>query len=60
MMRQVLLVDDDSAVRDALTQTLELAEMEPFTSSHYMKVDVPDYDYVHVMPYHALQLITAK
>jgi uncharacterized membrane protein/sporulation protein YlmC with PRC-barrel domain len=34
--------------------TDELAEMEPFTSSHYMKVDVPDYDYVHVMPYHAL------
>jgi uncharacterized membrane protein/sporulation protein YlmC with PRC-barrel domain len=34
--------------------TAELAEMEPFTSSHYLKVDVPDYDYVYVMPYHAL------
>lgn len=32
----------------------ELAEMEPFTDSHFIKVDVPDYDYIHVMPYHAL------
>jgi uncharacterized membrane protein/sporulation protein YlmC with PRC-barrel domain len=32
----------------------ELAEMEPFTDSHYIKVDVPDYDYIHVTPYHAL------
>lgn len=32
----------------------ELAGMEPFTDSHYIKVDVPDYDYIHVMPYHAL------
>lgn len=32
----------------------ELAGMEPFTESHYIKVEVPDYEYSHVMPYHAL------
>jgi uncharacterized membrane protein len=32
----------------------ELARMEPFTESHYLKVEVPDYEYSHVMPYHAL------
>ncbi len=32
----------------------ELVGMEPFTDSHYIQVDVPDYDYIHVMPYHAL------
>jgi uncharacterized membrane protein len=32
----------------------ELARMEPFTQSQYIKVDVPDYEYLHVAPYHAL------
>jgi two-component system C4-dicarboxylate transport response regulator DctD len=36
MIRQVLLVDDDSAVRDALAQTLELAEMEPLTAGSFV------------------------
>ncbi|MEM9577175.1 MAG: sigma-54 dependent transcriptional regulator [Pseudomonadota bacterium] len=36
MSRQVLLVDDDSAVRDALAQTLELADMEPVTASSFV------------------------
>jgi two-component system C4-dicarboxylate transport response regulator DctD len=36
MSRQVLLVDDDSAVRDALSQTLELADMAPVAKSSFV------------------------
>ncbi len=36
MSRQVLLVDDDSAVRDALAQTLELADIEPLAASSFV------------------------
>ncbi len=36
MTRRVLLVDDDSAVRDALCQTLELADMEPSSTSSFV------------------------
>ncbi|MFK7762814.1 MAG: sigma-54-dependent transcriptional regulator [Roseobacter sp.] len=36
MSKQVLLVDDDSAVRDALSQTLELADMHPLTAGSFV------------------------
>ncbi|MDF1718901.1 MAG: sigma-54 dependent transcriptional regulator [Antarcticimicrobium sp.] len=36
MTRKVLLVDDDAAVRDALGQTLELAELEAITSGSFV------------------------
>lgn len=36
MTRKVLLVDDDAAVRDALGQTLELAELEPIMASSFV------------------------
>ena len=36
MIRKVLLVDDDAAVREALAQTLELAEYEPVTASSFV------------------------
>lgn len=36
MNGRVLLVDDDSAVRDALAQTLELADMEPLATSSFV------------------------
>ncbi len=36
MNRQVLLVDDDTAVRDALSQTLELADMQPLTAGSFV------------------------
>ncbi|MBT8154049.1 sigma-54 dependent transcriptional regulator [Epibacterium ulvae] len=36
MTRKVLLVDDDAAVRDALGQTLELAELDPSTHGSFV------------------------
>ena len=36
MIRKVLLVDDDGAVREALAQTLELAEYEPVTAGSFV------------------------
>lgn len=36
MSTKVLLVDDDAAVRDALAQTLELADLEPITASSFV------------------------
>ncbi|WP_271946867.1 sigma-54-dependent transcriptional regulator [Ruegeria faecimaris] len=36
MTRKVLLVDDDSAVREALAQTLELADYEPVTAGSFV------------------------
>lgn len=36
MTRKVLLVDDDAAVRDALVQTLELADLEPISASSFV------------------------
>jgi len=36
MTRKVLLVDDDAAVRDALGQTLELAELEAITAGSFV------------------------
>ncbi|MDA7966773.1 sigma-54 dependent transcriptional regulator [Ruegeria sp.] len=36
MIRKVLLVDDDAAVREALAQTLELAEYEPVTAGSFV------------------------
>jgi len=41
-----------SVIRLSVTQD-ELAGMAPFTQSQYLKVDVPDYDYIQAMPYHA-------
>ena len=36
MITQVLLVDDDAAVRDAVAQTLELADLEPITAASFV------------------------
>ncbi|WP_415920307.1 sigma-54-dependent transcriptional regulator [Tateyamaria sp. SN6-1] len=36
MINRVLLVDDDAAVRDALCQTLELADMEPVPAGSFV------------------------
>ncbi len=36
MIRKVLVVDDDSGVREALGQTLELAELEPILASAFI------------------------
>jgi two-component system C4-dicarboxylate transport response regulator DctD len=36
MSKQILLVDDDSAVRDAVAQTLELADLEPIAFSSFV------------------------
>ena len=36
MINRVLLVDDDAAVRDALCQTLELADMEPLPAGSFV------------------------
>ncbi|WP_298976062.1 sigma-54 dependent transcriptional regulator [uncultured Roseobacter sp.] len=36
MSTRVLLVDDDAAVRDALAQTLELADLEPVTAGSFV------------------------
>ncbi|WP_300029585.1 sigma-54 dependent transcriptional regulator [uncultured Roseobacter sp.] len=35
-MRQVLVVDDDAPVRDALAQTLELADLQPVTAGSFV------------------------
>ncbi|MGR3445731.1 MAG: sigma-54-dependent transcriptional regulator [Thalassococcus profundi] len=37
MIRRVLLVDDDAAVREALGQTLELAELAPLTAGSFVE-----------------------
>ncbi|TMV35487.1 response regulator, partial [Thioclava sp. BHET1] len=37
MIRSVLLVDDDRAVREALAQTLELADLHPITAGSYIE-----------------------
>ena len=37
MTRRVLLVDDDAAVREALGQTLELAELQPITAGSFVE-----------------------
>jgi len=37
MIRQVLLVDDDKAVREALGQTLQLANLEPILAGSYIE-----------------------
>ena len=47
MTRTVLLVDDDAAVREALAQTLELAEMTPITAGSFVAAKdriVPGFD----------------
>lgn len=47
MSIQVLLVDDDAAVRDAVAQTLELAELEAITASSFVAAKdriTPDFD----------------
>ena len=36
MIRKVLLVDDDAAVREALGQTLELADYQPVTAGSFV------------------------
>lgn len=36
MITHVLLVDDDAAVRDAVAQTLELADLEPITAASFV------------------------
>lgn len=37
MIRKVLVVDDDSAVRDALAQTLELADLQPHCTGSFIE-----------------------
>lgn len=47
MSRRVLLVDDDAAVRDALAQTLELADLDPVTASSFVAAKdliTPEFD----------------
>ena len=36
MIRKVLLVDDDRAVREALSQTFMLADLQPIPTGSYM------------------------
>ena len=36
MIGKVLLVDDDAAVREALAQTLELADITPITAGSFV------------------------
>ena len=51
MTRKVLLVDDDPAVREALGQTLELADLQPVTAGSYIEAKdhvSPDFDGVVV------------
>lgn len=38
MTRKVLVVDDDTAVREALTQTLELADLDPVSGSSFVAI----------------------
>ncbi len=47
MTRRVLVVDDDKAVRDALGQTLELADLEPVLAGSFIAAKdhiTPDFD----------------
>ncbi|MBW4708602.1 sigma-54 dependent transcriptional regulator [Roseobacter sp. YSTF-M11] len=47
MSRKVLLVDDDAAVRDAVSQTLELADLEPVTANSFVAAKdfiTPEFD----------------
>ncbi|MGB5065753.1 MAG: response regulator, partial [Albidovulum sp.] len=37
MIRKVLIVDDDRAVRDALGQSLELANLQPILASSFIE-----------------------
>ncbi|WP_375173350.1 sigma-54-dependent transcriptional regulator [Pseudooceanicola sp.] len=37
MARKVLIVDDDAAVREALSQTLDLADLEPVTAGSFIE-----------------------
>ncbi|MGR3583011.1 MAG: sigma-54-dependent transcriptional regulator, partial [Pseudooceanicola nanhaiensis] len=37
MIRRVLLVDDDAAVREALGQTLELADLTPQRAGSFIE-----------------------
>lgn len=51
MTNRVLLVDDDRAVREALGQTLELADLEPILAGSYIAAKdhiAPDFDGVIV------------
>ncbi len=51
MTMQVLLVDDDASVREALGQTLELADMSPILAGSYIEAKdhiSPDFDGVVV------------
>jgi len=46
-IRKVLLVDDDAAVRDALAQTLELADLDPLSMGSFIEAKDhigPDFD----------------
>ena len=36
MSKRVLVVDDDAAVRDALAQSLELANLSPVTAASFV------------------------
>lgn len=42
-----------NSIRLSLTND-QVAELDPFTETHYIKVEAPDYDYARAMPYHAL------
>ncbi|MBT9382463.1 sigma-54 dependent transcriptional regulator [Pseudooceanicola sp. CBS1P-1] len=47
MTRQVLVVDDDAAVREALAQTLELADLDPLPAGSFVAAKdriTPDFD----------------
>jgi len=47
MTRRVLVVDDDRAVREALAQTLDLAELEPTSAGSFVEAKdhiTPDFD----------------
>ncbi|MGC3936997.1 sigma-54-dependent transcriptional regulator [Roseobacter sp. EG26] len=47
MSKKVLLVDDDAAVRDALAQTVELADLEPITANSFVAAKdliTPEFD----------------
>ena len=51
MTRRVLLVDDDMAVREALGQTLELAEFDALTAGSFVEAKdhiTPEFDGVIV------------
>lgn len=47
MSKRVLVVDDDAAVRDAVVQTLELADLDPLAASSFVAAKdhiTPDFD----------------